>query len=64
MPKLKGSKIPPAVGASAGRLGIADDEIVVGCPLVTPCDWETVRPLRAAHSAQEAHRIRHARGLA
>lgn len=63
MPKLKGKNIAPAVGPSAGRLAVSKSEIIVGCPLVTPCGWETVRPLRGAHSAQVAHKMRHDRGL-
>ncbi len=63
MPKLPGSKIPPSVGPSQQRIAVRDDEIAVGCALVKPCGWRTIRPLHAAHSAQWAHTILHKRGL-
>ncbi len=62
-PALKGDAIARAVGPSAQRTVASDDELVVGCPLVNPCGWESVRPLRAVHSAQVAHRMRHAKGM-
>lgn len=62
MPKLKGSAIPRPVGRNAERLAVADDELVVVCKL-DDCDWQTVRPLHAAWSAADAHRIRHLKGM-
>ena len=64
MPKLRGENIPRSVGTNAQRLSIRDDEIMIGCPRVRDqCDWQTIRPLHAAHSAQVAHMIQHAKGL-
>ena len=63
MPKLKGSDLGPHATKVQPRVDARADEIVVGCPLVDPCGWETIRPLHAAHSAQVAHRIAHDRGL-
>lgn len=63
MPKLRGEQIPRAVGRNQERLSIRDDEILIDCPRVRDkCDWTTIRPLAAAHSAQTAHMIRHAKG--
>jgi len=64
MPKHRGENIPRAVGRNNERLSIRDDEIMIGCPRVTnQCDWQTIRPLKAAHSAQTAHMIQHAKGI-
>ncbi len=63
MPKLRGDAIARSVGPSAQRTVADEDELLVGCPLASPCEWESVRPLRAVHSAQVAHRMRHAKGM-
>jgi hypothetical protein len=64
MPKLRGEQIPRAVGRNQERTHVHQNEIMVGCPRINDCGWKSVRPLTAAHSAQVAHMIRHAKGLA
>lgn len=62
-PALRGENIARPVGPSTQRTTAGDNELVIGCPLLNPCGWQTVRPLHAVHSAQDAHRIRHQRGM-
>lgn len=55
-------KFTPSVGPSAPRLSVGEGEVRLWCPR-QGCEWTTVRPEHAAWSAQEAHKIRHKKGM-
>jgi hypothetical protein len=60
---LRGSDRYQQVAATAvERTTLSPGEVMVECPR-EDCEWRTVRPEKAAWSAGEAHRIRHAKGM-
>lgn len=64
MPRLRGKDLRPSINPAVNRVEPGEGEALVVCPL-DDCDWQTVRPDRdrVVWSAQEAHRIRHQKGL-